>query len=149
MGQVDRGAWGQEAVMGTTLLRGRRAWRPWGRRPRRGASAHRTRHETRKGDHGGERLQPALSPASARAACGPRAPAQPQWRPGSPAPGPAMRAEMGQQGGDRGGKYDWSHATCLFHCLLQWEDMGVLPQSLPAHMEVFGPFSPSFPGAAG
>lgn len=75
---------------------------PVGRHPRRGASAHRTRHgdhrTLRNGDHGGERLRPALSPASARAACGPHVPARPRWRQGSPAPGPATRAEMGQQG---------------------------------------------------
>lgn len=119
----DRGAWGQEAVMGTTLLRGRQAWRPWGRRPRRGASAHRTRHETGKGDHGGERLRPALSPASAHAACGPRAPARPRWRQGSPAPGPATRAEMGQQG-----VIGWE----------VWLQPCHLPISLPAAMGRYG-----------
>lgn len=35
----------------------------------------------------------ALSLASARAACGRHAPARPRWQPGSPAPGPATKAQ--------------------------------------------------------
>lgn len=39
----------------------------------------------------------ALSLASARAACGRHAPAQPRWQPGSPAPGPATKAQDTRQ----------------------------------------------------